>query len=372
MLPYAEEYTRITAIGFPFLIANTGIQNDVLDLGIAPVFVAVMQLPFFVFLYPICMVVNGLMLKFHLTKTLNVDFLNLFANLIPALPVYVLTGNVPLTLAITIIVYMFTLKIADWTAPIYQDYYGIGGVSLPHGASVYEMVSGMVFNWIVDHIPGLNKINVSIADIHEKIGLLGDPSFLSFAVGTILGLVAQMGFDASFSIGISLACVSYIFPRAVGVIMEGLNPVAEKMREVMQKYFKIDDAYIGMDTAILSGYPDAVACGAFAIPIVLALYFVLPGVRLIPSGETLVLAATMGVMLPLSGAVGHRGNAFRAILFVTLNTAISFYGCMLLSPLATELAVNAGLVDAGATVTSSVLGAWPTMLTYAITSLFVH
>ena len=30
VLPYAAEYTRITAIGFPFLIANTGISKLIL------------------------------------------------------------------------------------------------------------------------------------------------------------------------------------------------------------------------------------------------------------------------------------------------------------------------------------------------------
>ena len=33
VLPYAEEYTRITAIGFPFLIANTGISKLILADG---------------------------------------------------------------------------------------------------------------------------------------------------------------------------------------------------------------------------------------------------------------------------------------------------------------------------------------------------
>lgn len=33
VLPYAQEYTRITAIGFPFLIANTGMSKLILADG---------------------------------------------------------------------------------------------------------------------------------------------------------------------------------------------------------------------------------------------------------------------------------------------------------------------------------------------------
>lgn len=353
------------------LIENAGIHNDVLDVGVAPVFGAVMQLPFFVFLYPIGLLVNAIMIKFRWTKTVNVDFLNLFAIILPALPIYLLTGNVIVTLVVSVIVYVFSLKVADLTAPLYQKYYGLEGVSLTHPFDVFSMVVGLGINWIIEHVPGLNKVNVRIADIHEKIGLLGDPAFLSFAVGTILGLIAQMGFNASVSIGMALACVTYIFPRAVGVIMEGLSPVSEKMREGMFKLFKIENANVGMDTAILAGYPEAVATGAFAIPIVLALYFILPGVRMIPSGEALMLAATMGVLLPLAGPKDKKGNAFRALIMLVVITTIKFYGAMIMAPLATDLAVATGMVAEGATVTSSIMGAWPTIIVYYITNLFV-
>ena len=114
------------------LIENTGIKNDILDLSVAPVFGAVMQLPFFVFLYPIGLLINFAMLKLKWTKTINVDFLNLFAIILPALPIYLLTGNVIMTLVVSVLVYMFSLKMADWVAPMYQKYFDLEGVSIPH------------------------------------------------------------------------------------------------------------------------------------------------------------------------------------------------------------------------------------------------
>ncbi len=354
------------------LIENTGIKNDILDLSVAPVFGAVMQLPFFVFLYPIGLLINFAMLKLKWTKTINVDFLNLFAIILPALPIYLLTGNVIMTLVVSVLVYMFSLKMADWVAPMYQKYFDLEGVSIPHAFNTFNYVIYLAGNWVLDHIPGINKINFSFKDSHAKLGIWGDASFLSFLVGTVLGLVAQMGFNGALSIGVALACVSFIFPKAVGIIMEGLSPVSEKMRDTMQKRFNIEGANIGMDSAILAGYPEAVATGAFAIPIVLLLYFFLPGMRIIPSGESLVLATAMGVALPLCGSREHKGNAFRALVLVAVRTTISLYGAMLIAPLATELAVASGFaVEEGVLVTSSILGAWPSILVYYITKLFV-
>ena len=55
-----------------------------------------------------------------------------------------------------------------------------------------------------------------------------------------------------------------------------------------------------------------------------------------------------------------------------MKTTIGLYGAMLIAPLATELAVASGFaVEEGVLVTSSILGAWPSILVYYITKLFV-
>lgn len=353
------------------LVENAHLQNDVLDLGIAPVFTSAMSLPFFVFLYPIGLLVNFLMLSFRWTKTVNVDFLNLFAILLPVLPIWMLTGNAVITLIGAVLVYVFCLKISDWTAPMLQKYYDVEGISVPHGDASMQSLYCIIINAVIDKIPFVNKIDFSLKDFKQKAGLLGETAFLSFLVGSVLGIVAGLGVTQALSIGIALACVVYAFPKVVGIIMEGLNPVSEKMRDVMQTRFHIEGANVGMDSAIFAGYPEAITLGAICMPIILLLYFILPGVRVIPSGESLNMAGVVAMILPFAGAAGKKGNFFRTILICAVYMTILLYGATLMSPMVTDFAAGAGFdIPEGTLVTSKVLGNPLTVIIYYITSLF--
>ena len=354
------------------LIANTKLTNDILDVGIAPVFAACIALPFFAFLYPIGLAVNFLLLKLKWTKTLNVDFLDLFAILVPFLPVYILTNNAPIVLVLAVLYYALALKVADWTAPYYQKYYELDGVSISHPHDAIPRLFYLGLDWVFDRIPGLNKIDFNLGDLSKKLGLFGNPTFISFLIGTILGLVSRMDVAGSLAVGIAMATATLLFPKAVGIIMEGVRPISTKMREVMQKAFKLDDTYIGMDSAIIAGYPEAISVGAVCLPIALACYFLFPSVRIIPGGEALLLATTVGLALPLMGGK-KKGNAFRTILAVIIVLIINMHCTTYLAEMMTSFCLSSGIeVAEGTLVTSSVLGTPLSVLVTMITKLFMH
>lgn len=354
------------------LIENTALTNDVLDVGIAPAFSACITLPFFVFLYPIGLAVNFILLKLKWTKTVNVDFLDLFAILLPFVPVYILTGNAILVLLLAVVYYAITLKICDWTAPHYQKYFELDGISISHPHDALPRVLFIALDWVFDHIPGLNKIDVNFGDLSNKLGLFGNPTFLSFLIGTILGLVSKMGVASALGVGAAMACACLLFPKAVGIIMEGIRPISTKMRETMQRVFKLEDTYVGMDSAILAGYPESISVGAICLPIVLACYFLLPTVRIIPGGESLILATSAGLALPLMGGK-KKGNAFRTVLAVVISTVINMHCSTYLAEMMTNFCLNSGIeVAEGTLVTSSVLGTPLSVIITLITRLFVH
>ena len=340
------------------LIEHSGfIKNDVLDVGIAPVFSACVSLPFFAFLYPIGLAVNCILLKLKWTKTINVDFLDLFAILLPFIPVWIYTHNAVLVLVLSVVYYAFCLKVADWTANYYQEYFELEGVSITHPHDAVPRLICIGLNWVFDRIPGLNKIDITIGDIQKKLGLFGDPAFLSFAIGTLLGLFAHMDVASALGIGVAMATAGFLFPKAVGIVMEGLRPISEKMRTVMQKHFHIEDANIGMDSAILAGYPEVISIGAVCLPIVMFCYFLLPAVRVIPSGEALLLVNTVGFVLPLMGSKGKKGNAFRTILAVVILIVLTMHGSTYMAHIITDFCKSSGIeVAEGTLVTSSVLG----------------
>ena len=343
--------TYMTPIGTA-LVANSGLSNDMVDIGVSGAFAAVVSLPFFVFLYPIGLAVNFFLVSIKWTKTLNVDFVDLFAILLPWIPLYVLTGNVILTLILSIIFYAFTLKVADWTQHYYEDYYELEGISISHPFNALDRLLAIGFNWIIDKIPGLNKIDISINDLTKKLGVFGDPSVLSFVISFALGLIAKCSVADSLAAAIAMVTVTILYPKTVGIIVTGVKPISDKMREFMQSKFKIENTHIGMDSAILQGYPDSIAVGSMFLPINALLYFV-PGVRVMP---TQLGIANAGLYLPLMGNKEKKGNAFRTILFLAFWYLLSLLITSQMSPYIAEFCTKSGIViPEGGVVTCNVL-----------------
>ncbi len=337
------------------LVANSGIQNDIIDIGIGPVFGAVVSLPFFIFLYPIGLAVNFALVKIGWTKTVNVDFLDLFAILLPFIPFYIMTGNVLLTLTFSIIFYAIVLKISDYTAKYYEEYFGLEGISLSHPFDAFTRILALMVDWIIDRIPGLNRINFNIKDMQANLGLFGEPEFLSFIIGLVLSLIAKLDIGTGMAIGAAMAANCIVYPKAIGILMEGIRPISVKMRDVMQNKFKVEDALIGMDSSIVAGYPEAIAVGAILMPISFALYFILPGVNLMPTGA-MIASQLAGLILPLVGAKGKKGNIFRCLLVGVLVLVLEMYCTTWITPIVTEFCMSSGMaLVEGAKVTSSVL-----------------
>lgn len=76
------------------------------------------------------------------------------------------------------------LKLADWSAPLVQKYFGLEGISLPTLSSVVFFPVGLLVDKIIDHIPGLNRIHIDPETVQKKFGIFGEPMM----VGTILGI----------------------------------------------------------------------------------------------------------------------------------------------------------------------------------------
>lgn len=269
------------------LIANTGLTNDYMDLGMSPMFAGVVSLPYFLWLYPIGIGLNMIMIKLKFTKTLNVDFLNFATMSVAAVPVYLLTNSIVATLIVFAIYFACCLKIADWTAPTVQEYYGVPGVSIPHPSAGFQAIYVIPLNWLLDHIPGVNKIDFNMADIKSKLGLLGEPTVIGMLIGTILGLLAKLGIVKSLYVGMTLCAVMLLFPKAIGLMIEALTPISKGIKEFYKTKYgnEMGDLYMGMDAAIFSGFPEVVAITALYIPIVIILHFILPGVRTLPQGS---------------------------------------------------------------------------------------
>ena len=74
----------------------------------------------------------------------------------------------------------------------------------------------------------------------------------------------------------AMAAVMVLMPRMVKLLMEGLMPISESARNLLQKKFGAQNIYIGLDAAVAIGHP-AVISTALILMITVAIAVFLPG-----------------------------------------------------------------------------------------------
>ena len=88
---------------------------------------------------------------------------------------------------------------------------------------------------IIEKIPGLNKIDFSIDNLQEKVGVLAEPIVIGGILGAIVGALAGYDFSAAFQLGIKMSAVMVLMPKITKCIMDGLMPLSERMKEILTK-----------------------------------------------------------------------------------------------------------------------------------------
>ncbi|MET1026430.1 MAG: PTS transporter subunit IIC, partial [Dongiaceae bacterium] len=219
------------------IVKNTGIVRDVVDVGWPSAAAIAFGSSVGLWIIPIGIGVNLLLLLARVTRTLNVDIWNFWHFAFVGSLVVAATGSLSLGLVAAAIAVALTLLFADWTAKAVQAFYEVPGISVPHLASAQILPIAIVLNWAIDRIPVLNKINISTDNIQRRFGVFGEPVILGLVIGLVLGIIGYYKMDSTGAMvtavlktAMSLAAVMLLLPRMVKILMEGLIPVSEAAR----------------------------------------------------------------------------------------------------------------------------------------------
>lgn len=309
---------------------------------------------------PLGIAINILMLITRTTSTIDVDIWDFWHFAFSGSLVYALTKDIILSLFLASVNMIVIMVIADRTAPLSEKYLGLPGISIPHGYAGSFVPIAIVFNWIIDKIPGINKIHMDAKDFNKKFGSWGEPTLLGFAIGIIIGILAY-GFIPGMTIatklgkimlmGVTLSAVMIITPKMAALLLQGVVPVSDAIQTFIQKKFagkrKI---YIGMDTAVGIGSPVVLACATLMIPVALLFAFILPGNQFLP---TIGLVGFV-FMFPLIVSVTH-GDFFRSFIIGAINVVIGLWIGTNLAPLITKCARAAHFaIPKGSSLISSI------------------
>lgn len=319
------------------LIENAGLEMEILDVG-WPVLAAVaFGVPTFVTVFLGVLVTNLIMFSRKLTKTLDIDFHNYYHWVLPATVVYFATGSLLVGTIVGIANAIITLKLADWTAKYVEEWWDLPGISIPHMSTVGWFPFCYAVDWVLDRIPGINKIRVDTDRLQERLGILGEPMLIGLIIGLGMGLIARMDLQALLNMAIRLAAAMVLMPRMIALLMEGLVPIFQSARDWIMSRFPGYEFHIGLDAAVLVGKSEVLVTGMLMVPLTILLAVVLPGNRVLPFADLALLPFfaiwTVGV---------NRGNIFRGLIIAITICAVLLYGAGFVAPTITAMGEAAG------------------------------
>lgn len=312
---------------------------------------------------PLAIAINIIMLVLKLTRVVNIDIWNIWHMAFTGAMAFAVTGNFWIGIAGVVVHAIIAYKLGDLIAPMMVDYFEMDGLTVPHGTSSYLAPIAAVVDWVIDRIPGLNKIDFTADTLQEKVGVLGEPVVIGFILGAVIGFLAGYAPDQALPLGINMSAVMVLMPKIVKCIMDGLMPLSERAKQIMNDKFSGESFYIGMDPAILLGDSQVVTAGLIFIPLTLFIAIVMPGNRVLPFADL----ATIGFFI--AGAVGvHKGNLFRTLISGILIMTLTIWIANQTVDWVTAIGVTTGSIDAGSVIAALDQGGCP--ISYVFTQIF--
>lgn len=319
-----------------------GLQLKVFDMGWPAAASVAYNTSVGAFIIPVCLGVNILMLLTKTTRTVNIDLWNYWHFAFIGAIVYFASESILWGFFAAIICYIITLILADYTAEKFQKFYdGMDGISVPQPFCQGFVPFAEIINKGLDKIPGMDKLEIDAEGMKKKFGLLGEPLFLGILVGIIIGALSCESWKELvdkipyiLGLGIKMGAVMELIPRITSLFIEGLRPISEATRELINKKFKgAKGLNIGMSPALVIGHPATLVVSLLLIPVTLILAVVLPGNEFLPLASLAGMFYIFPLILPIT-----KGNVVKSFIIGLVVILIGLYFVTDLAPFFTQAA----------------------------------
>lgn len=284
-------------------------------------------------LIPILLIFNVVLLLIKVTKTLDIDIWNYWHMVAAGSVAYIVTKSWWFAIVSAMLYMLFCLLIADWTAKDVQDFYGLEGISFPTGSSDAFGLLGIPISEVVARIPGIKHWDVSAESIQKRFGLFGEPMMMGIIIGFFIGLLAGYDVSGILNLAINMGAVMMLMPRMVKLLMEGLMPISESARTVVQKRFGEDrEIYLGMDAALSTGAASTLSTGLLLVPITLFIAVILPGNKVLPFGDLATIPFYVSLIV-----ARRKGNIVQSVITGAIVITLALFMATNFAPVHTEM-----------------------------------
>jgi PTS system galactitol-specific IIC component len=135
-------------------------------------------------------------------------------------------------------------------------------------------------------------------------------------------------------LGIKMGAVMELIPRITSLFIEGLKPISEATRELINRKFKgATGLNIGMSPALVIGHPATLVVSLLLIPVTLVLAVVLPGNEFLPLASLAGMFYVFPLILPIT-----KGNIPKTFIIGLVMMLIGLYLVTDLAPFFTQAA----------------------------------
>ena len=326
------------------MVSATGLELTAVDVGwpaAAAIAFGIAELG--VWVIPIFVVLNLVLYAIGFTFTLDVDIWNYWHFAFIAGLVYFATDSWGIAMAIGLTLGVFVLVAGDWFQPAIEETFDTPGISIPHATSIPYAVAAIPIHEVVKRIPGVGSTTWDPETIRDRFGVFGEPVTLGLVLGILIGIggnVNSLGAaDSWYTIlgaGITFAAVMHILPMMVGILMEGLTPLSESIRDTMTSRFEDRDFAVGLDSAILIGHESTIAASLIIVPVAILMMIVLPGNRVLWGVDLATFPFFFAMMVPLMD-----GDVVKMVITGIILLIPMHYIAGSVAPLLTDAAASA-------------------------------
>lgn len=176
------------------------------------------------------------------------------------------------------------------------------------------------------------------------MSVFGEPAFLGLVIGifiSVLGYWEHLNqFESWVTIltnGIAVAAVMHIFPMMPRVLMSGLVPISQGIRDSFKDRGIKKQIYFGMDTALCVGETATLATSLILIPIAILLMIILPYNRFLWIADLVGLPWFVAMIIPVTN-----GNILKSTIIGASYLTIGNLIITKMTPLFTQVAIDSG------------------------------
>lgn len=265
-------------------------------------------------------------------------------------------------------------KLADWSAPLVQNFYGLEGISLPTNSALAPLVLGVPLNYLLDKVPFIRKSNVKFDSLQKYLGPVGEPAIMALIIGVGIGFIAKYPLKETLGLAMKLSAVMIILPKIVSILVDGLSAIQDSSKIFLEKHLKGRKVYLGLDAAVAIGHPSVLTVSLILIPLTVLIAAILPGNRMMPFADLTSITFRMILIVALV-----RGNVLKTLLIGIVVVAQILIAGTITSPLITEVYLSLGntLPDGAVGISSFAAGSLFTgfsvikLLSFSITSIII-